>query len=50
MRTLATTTPIAYRRQNRGDYRIPSLQLRPELGEAGAVGFALHLSGGRETA
>jgi len=41
MRTLASTPPIPYRRQNGGDYLIPSLQLRPELG-AGASGFALH--------
>ena len=31
MRTLATTPPIPYRRQNGGDYLIPSLQLRPGL-------------------
>jgi NAD(P)H dehydrogenase (quinone) len=49
MCTLATTAPIAYRRQNGGDYLIPSLQLRPELEKAGAAGFALHLSGGGET-
>lgn len=45
MRTLATTPPIPYRRQNGGDYLIPSMQLRPELGEPGATGFALHVSG-----
>lgn len=44
MRTLATTPPIPYRRQNGGDYLIPSLQLRPGLGDPGATGFALHLS------
>lgn len=43
MRTLATTAPIAYRRQNGGDYLIPSMQLRPGLGDAGASGFALHV-------
>ncbi len=42
MRTLATTTPIPYRRQNGGDYLIPSLELRLELGEPGAAGFSLH--------
>jgi NAD(P)H dehydrogenase (quinone) len=42
MRTLATTTPIPYRRQNGGDYLIPSMNLRPELGDSGATGFALH--------
>jgi NAD(P)H dehydrogenase (quinone) len=44
MRTLATTEPIPYRRQNGGDYLIPSLQLRPGLGEANATGYALHVS------
>jgi NAD(P)H dehydrogenase (quinone) len=43
MRTLATTAPIPYRRQNFGDYLIPSAQLRPELGDPGARGFALHV-------
>lgn len=43
MRTLATAAPIPYRRQNGGDYQIPSLQLRPELGTSGASGFRLHL-------
>jgi NAD(P)H dehydrogenase (quinone) len=33
--------PIAYRPQNRGDYLIPALTLKPELG-AGRTGFALH--------
>lgn len=45
MRTLATTPPIPYRRQNGGDYLIPSLQLRPDLGDPGATGFALHVDG-----
>ena len=45
MRTLATTPPIPYRRQNGGDYLIPSLHLRPGLGDPEATGFALHLSG-----
>lgn len=45
MRTLATTPPIPYRRQNGGDYLIPSLQLRPGLSDLGATGFALHLNG-----
>jgi NAD(P)H dehydrogenase (quinone) len=43
MRTIATIAPIPYRRQNFGDYLIPSAQLRPELGDPGARGFALHL-------
>ena len=45
MRTLATTPPIPYRRQNGGDYLIPSMQLRPGLGTPDATGFALHVSG-----
>lgn len=45
MRTLATTQPMPYRRQNGGDYLIPSLQLRPGLGDPDAIGFALHLNG-----
>lgn len=46
MRTLASTPPIPFRRQNGGDYLIPSLQLRPGLGDPGARGFALHRDGG----
>lgn len=42
MRTLETIRPIPYRQQNGGDYHIPSMQLRPELGDPGAAGFALH--------
>ncbi|MDR3518687.1 MAG: NAD(P)H-dependent oxidoreductase [Azospirillaceae bacterium] len=45
MRKLATATPIPYRRQNGGDYLIPSMQLRPELGDPGATSFALHRNG-----
>ena len=44
MRTLAATPPIPYRKQNAGDYLIPSMQLRPDLGDAGAAGFALHVN------
>ncbi|MGY4395793.1 NAD(P)H dehydrogenase (quinone) [Sphingomonas sp. UYAg733] len=43
MRTIATEAPIPYRRQNGGDYLIPSLALRAGLGDPGASGFALHL-------
>lgn len=43
MRTLASTPPIPYRRQNGGDYLIPSMELRPGLGAPGRTGFALHL-------
>ena len=28
-----------------GDYLIPGMQLRPELGDPGASGFALHTKG-----
>jgi NAD(P)H dehydrogenase (quinone) len=42
MRMLDTIRPIPYRQQNGGDYHIPSMQLRPELGDPGATGFALH--------
>ena len=42
LRTLWTTEPIPYRRQNDGDYLIPSMKLRPDLGDR-AAGFALHL-------
>jgi NAD(P)H dehydrogenase (quinone) len=44
MRTLATTPPIAYRKQNGGDYLIPSMQLRPGLGDPRASGLALHVN------
>jgi len=43
MRTLATVAPIAYRRQNDGEYRIPEMTLRPGLEAAGVSGFALHV-------
>ncbi|MCX5264770.1 NAD(P)H-dependent oxidoreductase [Streptomyces sp. NBC_00199] len=41
--TLESTEPIAYRRQNFGDYDIPSLQLREGLEPAGRTGFGLHV-------
>ena len=43
IRTLKSTRPIPYRRQNGGDYHIPSMELRPELEAVGASGFSLHL-------
>ncbi|MBZ9741546.1 MULTISPECIES: NAD(P)H-dependent oxidoreductase [unclassified Mesorhizobium] len=46
MRTLATTAPIPYRRQNGGDYLIPSMRLRAELEGPGAAGFELHVKRG----
>jgi NAD(P)H dehydrogenase (quinone) len=47
MRTLFTARPIPYRRQNHGDYAIPSMQLHPELGDSEARGFALHVDASR---
>jgi NAD(P)H dehydrogenase (quinone) len=43
MRSFATTPPIPYRRQNGGDYLIPTMQLRLGLGEPDAEGFKLHV-------
>src|SRR5260370_33675239 len=45
MRRLATTPPISYRRQNGGDYLIPSMTLRPAPAKPGTTGFALPLDG-----
>lgn len=42
MRTLETMAPIPYRRQNFGDYEIPQMVLKSELGAPGLSGFALH--------
>jgi NAD(P)H dehydrogenase (quinone) len=44
MRTLETTAPIPYRKQNAGDYLIPSMQLRAGLDDPGASGFGLHVN------
>ncbi|MGW0854386.1 NAD(P)H-dependent oxidoreductase [Streptomyces sp. NPDC002690] len=43
--TLESTEPIAFRRQNFGDYEIPSLQLKEGLEPAGRTGFGLHVRG-----
>ncbi|MHC5908272.1 NAD(P)H-dependent oxidoreductase [Streptomyces sp. S6] len=43
--TLEETEPIAYRRQNFGDYEIPSLHLKEGLEPAGRTGFGLHVRG-----
>src|SRR3569833_3132212 len=43
MRTLFSATPLPYRKQNHGDYAIPSMQLLGERGDTGARGFALHV-------
>ena len=46
MRTLFTAPPIPYRRQNGGDYTIPSLELRDHVVPAGQGGFAAHIDAG----
>ncbi|MFJ5292788.1 NAD(P)H-dependent oxidoreductase [Streptomyces sp. NPDC088348] len=43
--TLESTEPIAFRRQNSGDYEIPSLHLKEGLELAGRTGFGLHVRG-----
>ncbi|MEV7280010.1 NAD(P)H-dependent oxidoreductase [Streptomyces sp. NPDC093111] len=43
--TLESTEPIAFRRQNFGDYEIPSLRLKEGLEPAGRTGFGLHVRG-----
>ncbi|MGW2049844.1 NAD(P)H-dependent oxidoreductase [Streptomyces sp. NPDC001858] len=43
--TLESTEPIAFRRQNYGDYEIPSLHLKEGLEPAGRTGFGLHVRG-----
>ena len=43
MLTLETTAPIAFRRQNLGDYEIPSLRLKEGLEAPGRRGFTLHV-------
>jgi len=42
MKTLEQTAPLPFRRQNFGDYAIPSLILKPELAK-GESGFGVHL-------
>jgi len=41
--TLATTEPIAFRKQNFGDYEIPSMTLREDL-DPNRSGFGVHVS------
>ncbi|WP_122616974.1 NAD(P)H-dependent oxidoreductase [Streptomyces sp. Tu 4128] len=43
--TLESTEPIPFRRQNFGDYEIPSLHLKEGLEPAGRTGFGLHVRG-----
>ncbi|HZZ09219.1 MAG TPA: NAD(P)H-dependent oxidoreductase [Paraburkholderia sp.] len=42
LHTIESTAPIPFRRQNAGDYAIPSLVLRPEIA-SGRAGFAAHV-------
>ncbi|MDI2127701.1 NAD(P)H-dependent oxidoreductase [Yinghuangia seranimata] len=42
---LETTEPIAFRRQNFGDYEVPSLRLKEGLERPGRTGFGLHVRG-----
>lgn len=44
MRTLQTTLPVPYRKQNGGEYQIPTMELKPGLETPGAVHFALHVA------
>lgn len=46
MRALQATPAIPYRRQNGGDYHIPTMELRAGLGAPGASGFGLHVRPG----
>ena len=43
MRGLFTASPIPYRRQNGGDYTLPSMELRPEVAGPDLTGFAAHV-------
>ncbi|WP_237700326.1 hypothetical protein [Novacetimonas hansenii] len=42
MRMLQMTSPIPYRKQNDGEYQIPTMELKPGLETPGAVRFALY--------
>ncbi len=42
--TLWSAAPIAFRKQNGGDYAIPELTLRPQVAQ-GQTGFAAHVMG-----
>ncbi|KTQ95597.1 NAD(P)H dehydrogenase [Aureimonas ureilytica] len=43
MRGLFAEPPISFRRQNGGDYEIPSMELRPEAAPEHITGFGAHL-------
>jgi len=47
MRDFFTTAPIAYRRQNGGDYSIPECELRDDVEGSDVGGFALHATPAR---
>ncbi|UKE46833.1 NAD(P)H-dependent oxidoreductase [Xanthomonas cerealis] len=47
--TLWSAAPIAFRKQNGGDYAMPELTLRPQIAQ-GQVGFAAHVTGSEEEA
>jgi len=44
MRSIENTAPLSYRRQNFGDYLIPTMRLKPDLEEPGTSGFSIHLA------
>ncbi|KAJ9142406.1 NAD(P)H dehydrogenase (Quinone) [Pleurostoma richardsiae] len=50
LRGLSTAEPIAYRRQNGGDYDIPTMILKPGLEEASVAGFSIHTRVPNDTA
>ncbi|WLQ32019.1 NAD(P)H-dependent oxidoreductase [Streptomyces castrisilvae] len=47
---LEATEPIPFRRQNSGDYEIPSLHLKEGVEPAGRTGFGLHVRASTTTA
>lgn len=49
MRSLFETSAIPFRRQNGGDYAIPSMELRPEAVRSDLIGFAVHLETSNES-
>ncbi|ACI51480.1 Ribosyldihydronicotinamide dehydrogenase (quinone) [Gluconacetobacter diazotrophicus PA1 5] len=48
MKTLETIAPIPYRKQNYGDYQIPTMELLPGLAPPGTRGFEVHLAPERD--
>lgn len=44
MDELFTASPIAYRRQNFGDYDIPSMELTASVDAGGSTGFRIHIA------